>query len=323
LRIYKDGKIIERGDSISYGEIWRDYVNYTYPAAGNAHFIYIEDTLYYLFHPYRSYHKEYSKYGIVYNKILYSKIAFINNTWKCVEKDIVLDSIYTSFGYNSFVRHGNGKDWWLVNFIRGTNEYRFYLLKEGNITLHHKQNIGDTYLNYLDDFNTEVLFNPSGTMYVRNEWNKGAELMQFDRCKGLFTNVKRIIRTETWAGSYGIAFSPNERFLYITNNDYLVQMDLDSDDIASTIDTVMVWDRYFNPFYMGFAFMCLAPDEKIYISPFNGNQSFHVINRPNLKGKACDTKMHVYPLSSNIFGGIGRYINYRLGVLKGSPCEGG
>ena len=66
----------------------------------------------------------------------------------------------------------------------------------------------------------------------------------------------------------------------------------------------------------------LSPDNKIYISPFNGVEYLNVINSPDSFGLACDFTPHSFKINHDCYTfNIPSFPNYDLGVLEGSPCD--
>ncbi|MGB4970247.1 MAG: T9SS type A sorting domain-containing protein, partial [Saprospiraceae bacterium] len=85
----------------------------------------------------------------------------------------------------------------------------------------------------------------------------------------------------------GCVFSSNSRFIYVSNPTEVLQLDLLEQDSSKVIDTVGVFDNFFDPFPTTYLQMALGPDCRIYISTYGGNRYLHVITEPNKKGKEC------------------------------------
>lgn len=110
--------------------------------------------------------------------------------------------------------------------------------------------------------------------------------------------------------------------MYIANTEYVFQYNLKSIDIASSVDTVAVFDGYVDDYGVAtFSLMQIAPDGKIYF--FNGGQKWvHYISNPNKKGKNCNFIQRAFEMpAGGSPGGIPYYPNYRLGPLDGSLCD--
>ncbi|QLH46482.1 MAG: hypothetical protein HWD58_13135 [Bacteroidota bacterium] len=82
----------------------------------------------------------------------------------------------------------------------------------------------------------------------------------------------------------GVAFSPNQRFLYVAGGFNLLQYDLHDPDSASAwyyianIDTT--WQKF-----QGYSNLYNGPDGKLYVGNWSGiSKQMSVINNPNAKG---------------------------------------
>jgi hypothetical protein len=65
----------------------------------------------------------------------------------------------------------------------------------------------------------------------------------------------------------------------------------------------------------------LAPDGKIYMTSTGGRTNFHVIEHPDSAGLACKVVQHKHMLRTAISSGFPNYPYFRIGALKGSPCD--
>jgi hypothetical protein len=87
------------------------------------------------------------------------------------------------------------------------------------------------------------------------------------------------------------------------------------------IDT---FDGFVQPGWFGMEFgpMFEAPDGRIYIVPPAGSSEFiHVIEHPNLPGKACKFQQHSINLTKPNGRSSPNLPNYRLGPIDGSDCD--
>ncbi len=111
----------------------------------------------------------------------------------------------------------------------------------------------------------------------------------------------------------------------MTRYNQILQFDLEAADISSSVDTVAVFDGFKSPTTgcpTTFHLAQLGPDGKIYIScgPCT-SEYLTVISSPDKRGKQCGVKQHsVNLIAANLFM-IPNFPNYRLGALKGSPCD--
>lgn len=237
------------------------------------------------------------------------------------------------------IKHGNGRDWWLImeEYFPTNNKFYFYLITPSGISLSHTQNIGG-------DFSTNIgnlTFNHDGTRAVFTVLTGLIELMDFDRCTGMFSNVT-VIENEATMSPFprynGNAISPNGNVFYVTSIDsisYLFQYDLTATNISATKDTLYT----FNNVVEEAGYLRLAPDGKIYLSnawndgvnfnyPYPDtvynfiNTNLSVINAPDSLGQACDFQPYSFYLGgSRTYWGLPNNPNYELGPLTGSLCD--
>jgi hypothetical protein len=217
-------------------------------------------------------------------------------------------------------RHGNGKDWWMVVQKRNTNCYYKILINSTGVHA-----IDSTCENVAIDYRTvgTSVFSPDGSKYALVSHLNGLVLFDFDRCTGAMGNSKFVpmpfLEDSGWFG-VGVAFSPNNRFLYVTATKLALQYDLWAADLAGSVDTVAVYDGNRSPFGSYFVTGQNGPDGKIYFSCGNGENVYHVIERPDEKGDSCLFLQHGIQLPT-FSGGVPNFPNYRLGALPGSPCD--
>ena len=258
-----------------------------------------------------------------------------------------------NFQWNNFpafdalmgVRHGNGRDWWVIsqrwftNFAPSNSFYIFSVTPSG-ISAPIIQTIGSTHTTNLG----HVIFSNNGSIFAKVSIRGLIELYNFDRCTGTITSSIPI-EQEPGAAPYphwysSCAFSSDNSKLYVveysqTNNpSYLWQFDLMSSNIASS---KLLIDSFIDP-EMGVAQLRLAPDNKIYLSaadegfgwPYPDtitaftsiNNNLSVINFPDSLGTACDFQPFSFNLGSGrVHYGLPNNPDYELGAWVGSPCD--
>ena len=248
---------------------------------------------------------------------------------KVTERDIVVSTDTLMPTQFNTIRHGNGRDWWLLApYYLGNRFYRFLLDTDG---LHQvgKQDIQTTDLGL-----GHTCFSPDGQWYARFNWPgvvpdssfSVIELYRFDRCSGLLSD--RVAKVYDPSGLHGkpggVAFSPNSRYLYVTRWDSVFQYDLHSPDIISSQQIVAVYDGFAGDLGLPtrFFYPLLAPDNKIYICVSNYNSPYlHTIESPNEPGLACNVQQHStrLPVFNNFL--LPNMPFYRLWDWEGSPCD--
>ncbi|MEI6408716.1 MAG: T9SS type A sorting domain-containing protein [Bacteroidota bacterium] len=248
---------------------------------------------------------------------------------KVTDRDIVFSTDTLIPAQINAVRHGNGRDWWLLApYYLGNRFYRFLLDPTG---LHRvgKQDIPTTDLGL-----GHTCFSPNGQWYARFNWPgvvpdssfSVIELYRFDRCSGLLS--ERVSKTYDLSGLNGkpggVAFSPSSRFLYVTRWDSVFQYDLHATDIIASEKTVAVYDGFLGDLGLPtrFFYPLLAPDNKIYICVSNYNSPYlHVIENPDAPGLACNVQQHNVrlPVFNNFL--LPNMPYYRLWDWKDAPCD--
>lgn len=215
-------------------------------------------------------------------------------------------------------RHGNGRDWWIVNRKVNSSTFHFYLLSPFGVSHHHSQDIG-----YRVGFN-QYSFSPDGTRYGSYGTDDNHfEVFDFDRCSGTFSNYREVHINDSMVGT-GAAFSPNSQYLYGSSVQYLYQIDASSNQPDTTLKTVAVWDGTYSPnppFAATFFIQQLGNDGKIYISSGNGTLMMHTIESPDLGDTLCNVQQHSVALPTYNVGTIPNFPNFKLGAMVGSPCD--
>lgn len=291
-------------------------------------------------------------YYIIYNGIystkgLYYSVVDINlnnGLGSVIQKNIPLISDTRIADCTKALRHGNGKDWWIItkyssDVLTFFNRFYIYLITENGISGLDSLEFG----NAADGDLQKLIFNNHGNKLMNINYGGLMTEYDFDRCTGIISNPNIIYQEQTsnftrpfWDACY----SPNDSILYVSTSRsssmdtaYLLKYNLNSVIIPLSCDTL---DIFTSP--IGTGALRLAPDGKIYFSrayewglpgfPYNDtirnyiNENLSVINYPDSLGAACDYQ----PFSFNLGGkrtyyGLPNNPNYELGPLIGSGCD--
>lgn len=272
--------------------------------------------LYYLIHNPMTFH---SQFGYHAPKLFYTLVDMDDNggLGTVIEKNmpIVLDTLTP--GNITAVKHTNGRDWWIINPQFDNNKYYRTLLGINGLEEPLEQIIGDS----ISTGSSHAVFSPDGTTYIRYSPEEQLNIYDFDRSTGLLSNARNISFDAPPPSSSGISVSPNSRFLYLSNTNWLLQFDLEAVDIAESMVVIDTFDGFQSPFATQFFLAQLAPDCKIYISSFSSVDVLHVINQPDRKGLACDFQQHAIDLPTLHGGSMPHFPNYRLGTTPTYPCD--
>lgn len=219
------------------------------------------------------------------------------------------------YGKLTATKHANGEDWWILVPKFESNLYYRLMLTSNGLVVDSSQSIGTKVLSGVG----QAVFSPDGSRYARINMVGGIEggsldVYNFDRCTGLLSEHKSLFY-DTITSSMGLAISPNSRFLFVSLRNYIVQYDLNDNNIFSTGDTVAIYDGYTSPAPTRFSFAQNGPDGKIYLCTTGSTNVLHVINQPNLSGNSCEVIQHGVTLPTLNKFSIPNFPNYRLDPL--------
>ncbi len=259
-------------------------------------------------------------------KLLYSVIQkdVTTSKWVVFSKNNVALQKKMSPSQLTACRHGNGRDWWIVKQSVYTDTIFKFLLTNRGVEYFGFQKVSqDKNLYGLG----QSIFSPDGRRYAAyhgvtiNATSRFVVTYDFDRCSGDFANRKYFYVDTARAVCGGAAISPNSKYLYVAFTNFVFQYDLEASDIGATKDTVLLRNFEKDPFASAFYQAQLAPDGKIYIATQNTTTYYHVINYPDRKGDSCMAVQAGFDLATFSSGIVPNNPNYRLGRLKGSPCD--
>lgn len=249
------------------------------------------------------------------------------NNGKITQKKITVENTTDTIniGFLTAVRHGNGKDWWLLGTKYETNIFRKHQISSEGIQYYDSQVIGDPVRNGIG----YATYSPSGEWYARYVLSGTASspktdfyLYRFNRCTGqLSSPLHKSYQPPEYYG--GIAFSANSRFVYVAKYTKLYQYDLEASDILESEQLVAEYDGFLdgNGVPTRFYGLLLAPDNKIYgIIPGFNSRYLHVIDQPDLPGDACNVIQHAVYLPTDNFGTLPNVPFFRL-YAAGIPCD--
>ncbi|MBK9637386.1 MAG: T9SS type A sorting domain-containing protein [Bacteroidetes bacterium] len=237
-----------------------------------------------------------------------------------------------SMGLNpgmSVCKHANGRDWWVLTMKDSSDIVYVNLLSPSGFSAPVGYSLGfsPAAINFIGQMN----FSPDGRKFAYSYYlgNFGAfnyytRIADFDRCSGLFSNSIQLTFTDPNPG-LGLCFSPDSKKLYISSTRKIVQFNIDTSNIAASLDTVAINDGYYSPYpplQSDFWLMTLAANGKIYISSGSSVIDLHYINYPDSDGVACDIMQHSIRLPCYSIRGHVYHPNYYLGcdTTLGCPC---
>jgi hypothetical protein len=250
-----------------------------------------------------------------------------NGLGKVVAKNTLL--LYDSLLDNiTAVRHGNGRDWWVVAPKNQSDTIFFFLLDPSGIHGPIIQKTGLTINSGVSFTAGQALFSPDGSKYIRESPVFGVDVFEFDRCSGTLFGGQRLPYPGILDGSFsGAAISASSRFLYVSASNKLFQYDLSASDIQMSKTLIDNYDGFIDSTKGGgylptlFYQMQLAPNGKIYMSCTDAMRFLHTIHAPDSMGIACNFKQHDLRTPNHLGFCLPNFPNFRLYDLPGSVCD--
>jgi hypothetical protein len=251
------------------------------------------------------------------NKLLFSEIEMNMNLGKgsVIDKNQVIIEDTLHAGDLNAVKHSNNIDWWIITPKRSSNKYFKIIIDSNGISEILEQSIGiPTSEN--TTASGQLIFSSDGTKLARFNKTDQVYLYDFDRGTGELSNFQQLITTDSTISVGGVAFSSNNRFLYVSAQFNIYQFDLWASDIQASKVEVGTFDNFFefdvSP--VTFFLMQMGPDCRIYIIPPNSSQYIHVIHNPDEKGEACNFEQRAIKLPALNNVTLPNFPNYRLGT---------
>ena len=309
------------GDTINPGYYWESYQSFSYP---NGPFCFAlpapgKSNQYYLFHM-----------GIALNTILVTSPFYFteidmnanNGLGAVTHKNQVLLPLGLDLVDPVAVKHGNGRDWWIITGELSTAIIYTFLLDPDGVHGPFETDMAFTFPG--PEYQSINAMSPDGKKYVRCDGLNGLYIFDFDRCSGSLNNQQVLPFADPEFFGFATVFAPDSRHLYLSSWETLTVLDLGATDIAASFDTLAYFDGQASPqepFLTGFFIPNLGPNDKIYYATTNGTLSMHVIHHPNLPGHAADVEQHGLDLPKFNSGTMCLFPNYRLGEWEGAPCD--
>ncbi|MBK9042514.1 MAG: T9SS type A sorting domain-containing protein [Saprospiraceae bacterium] len=243
------------------------------------------------------------------SSLLYAETDLTTSRGKVLYKDkhALTDSVVTLAGLTA-VKHSNLEDWWIVMARRYTNRYARLLVTSDGLVEYPDISIGlDSILS-----GGQASFSPDGTKYMRYT-PKGLMVMDFDRSEGLLSNF-RFLSLVPQGVYFGGTFSPNGRFIYLSDYTKIYQVDTWEEEL--NLELIAEWDGYeFEGWRVLFGMMQNGPDCRIYVASLNCLNFVHIIMNPDEKGVACNVVQRALELKSSNCG-FPHFPNFRLGTSE-------
>ncbi len=262
-------------------------------------------------------HRAYDDLGETTDRLYYSEVdlSFNQGLGRVIKKNIPLLKQKLYRGQFDITKHANGIDFWIFAFNYNSDTIYRFLVDKNGINGPMNQFFPITRERYDQRANSTI--SPDGKIAARIDPVNGLFLMDIDRETGLFSNLKQYPYWSSIDSSNvtSVAFSPNGKFLYVSNRWRLYQFDVKSPDFEKSRILIDTFDLFHDPYSTAFYLMQLAPNGKIYMNCTNGVKYLHTIHKPNERGKACDFRQHDFILPTQNVYTMPYFPNYRLGPV--------
>jgi len=262
-----------------------------------------------------------------------------NGLGSVILKNVIVDTDSNSVSEKmTAVKHGNGRDWWIITHEYGSNRFILHLVTPQGISGPYYTTIG-TDLYHVRQYG-QIVSSRDGSKLVVVGYDRMLDLYDFDRCSGTIGNWSYLGDTislwnnsppsNSYRGYYGASFSPNNLLLYVNTPDSVFQFDLTSSNIKQS--KTLIYSSVYGD-TCRFGHQLITPTEKIYIAHASGsgfgnntynihNTNLSVIEDPNLPGLNCNFSYGAFSLNGKRgFFGLPNLPNYNLNRKIGSICD--
>ncbi|MEZ4920745.1 MAG: T9SS type A sorting domain-containing protein [Saprospiraceae bacterium] len=210
------------------------------------------------------------------------------------------------------VRHGNGRDWWLLVPEQNSNRYNRFLIAPNGIEEIGAQEIGPVLICPREGGSA---FSQDGSRYARAR-NCSALVFGFDRCSGVLSYEQEIKSLNHHWGGGGIAFSPDGSILFGSSLHVLWATDL---TVPNPVPDTFQFFEY--AWGTNIHQMQYGPDHQLYTNSMNRT---HYYNQINFSGTSLDSVDFVFnglPLPAYTIRTLPYFPNFKLYDLEGSVCD--
>lgn len=319
-------QIVVNGDSLNPGEIFAaNCPDIGYNGFQNMFILpfFDDSSLYYIFHIDKLFNYDSNAAFVVHSaNVYYSKldITASGGVGELLEKNhIIVHDTGLLGSPMTAVRHGNGRDWWILTPDRWSNGFFTTKLDSKGPEYIGVQYVGDA----TDPRATggQGKFSPDGSKFAWYHPLNGLFLYDFDRMNGVLSKFVKIDLPTVDFITGGCEFSPTGRFLYVNQDTSLFQLDMDAKDLQQSLIKIADYDGFGDPLPTTFFLMERTPDNRIIVNTLNGSQYLHVIQEPDRKGNSCRFEQHAITLPTINNFTLPHFPNYQLGSLNDPLCD--
>ncbi len=263
------GNVLTNGDDINPGaihDLMCPTIGYTVPKGAMVLPYPDKPNSYYLLHLGAKYD---FNHLLHFGPLYYSVVGFDNGVGSVSDKNtVIMDSLPESF---AVVRHGNGRDWWLVAPKLNSDQLYLFLIDPTGI---HASDIVSTGTVFAGKRPGSSVFSPNGALFARYHCEKGIVVAGFDRCNGTFSNTTFLSPPAPLPRGGGISFSNKSNALFVNSQTTCYHIDLNQSlpkwDTLIYVNDYASWGTTLGE-------MQYAPDGKLYISQISRSSYMNAV----------------------------------------------
>jgi hypothetical protein len=276
-----------------------------------------------------------ARYGedrsLIYDRLYYSIVDISANEGKgevISKNNIVLEEDIESF---AVVRHGNGRDWWIVAPDFCKNKYNRILFDPSGFSIYDPIITGYHFPSSICENTANTLFSSDGNYYIRANSSCGFIVFNFDRCSGMLSNPIHTPLSNTLGAYGGDAVITKSNILYLISpkdiftekhayyEDRILKFDLKKLGISTSFGQLL-FPNTFETFDIKPQKFINFHDNELYIYTLKDKGSFFKIKNPDDKKNIIDIfKYKELPIANS--NTVPYFANISLGVKTDSQCD--
>jgi len=285
-----------------------------------------DSTLYYIYHVRDSFIDE--PFFTVISFFREHAVLHTDSGLEVLYTDSAVTTSRTYAGFFNAIRHENNRDWWLIHLIEDSVAFEAILINEDG-SRGGKEFVTSPYppplLELRHATSGQLVANQNGTKLVNIVAENSFLFSEFDRETG---EVEVLIRDSLplWDPPYitfrGAQFSPNGRFIYVSVDSLIYQLDTEGEHFPHNAEEIAFTDRaHPSGRKDDISTMQIGRDCKIYIMTKSNTDFYHIIHRPDEKGVASMPDIRGIRLPTLNGNTIPTFPNYRLGTPYENWCD--
>lgn len=275
-----------------------------------------------------------AKYGsersIIFDRLYYTIVdmSFNGGKGEVISKNnLLLEGDLESM---AVVKHGNGRDWWIIVPEFGSNRYHRILFSDGEYSQKEDMISGFDFPKEFCETNGNSVFSPDGSYFIRSSSSCGFITFKFDRCSGVLSTpiYNPLNKTLGSPGSDAVISTSNMLFLIspyniIINDKYykdrILKFDLQKIGV-STKYVEYLFPNTFEQFDIKPQYFIQYSNGEIFFYSLKNKGTIYKIDKPDSKNEIIEFKPIIALPAANALS-VPYFPNYKLKALNNSLCD--